>query len=439
MSSAPHWAIVGGGLLGMTLAWELAKTGNRVTLFEAGPCLGGLASAWQLGEIVWDRHYHVTLLSDLALRDLLVELDLDRHMRWNQTRTGFYCDGRLHSLSGIVDFVRFPLLSPIEKLRFGAAIYRASHLLSPEPIEDLTVEEWLTSLSGKGVFNTFWRPLLLAKLGDAYRSTSASFIWATIQRMYAARRAGLRAELFGYLPGGYSRMLETFALALLRKGVCIHLNARVRAVSPGSVGRVDVELDNASAESFDRAALTVPAPLAAALCPCLTSVEQSLLRGVEYQGVICASLLLRRPLSGYYITNIADGSIPLTGVIEMSALVDPENFRGHTLVYLPRYLPPDDPAFFLPDEQISCQWFMALRRIYPWLSEGDVVVSRVSRVRHVFARPTPGFTRHLPPLDTSLPGIHIVNSAQIVGGTLNVNETVQLARHHARRFHQLAA
>lgn len=439
MTSAPHWGIVGGGMLGMTLAWELAKAGNRVSLFEAGPCLGGLASPWRLGDVVWDRHYHVTLLSDRALRDLLVELDLDRDMRWNKTRTGFYCNGRLHSLSGIVDFARFPLLNPIEKVRFGAAIYRASHLHSPEPIEDLTVEEWLTHLSGKGVFNSFWRPLLEAKLGDAYHSTSASFIWATIQRMYAARRSGLRAELFGYLPGGYSRMLETFAVALRRMGVCVHMNARVRAVVPGSGGRIEIEFDDAPPLSFDRVAVTVPAPLAAAICPSLTSGEQALLRGVEYQGVICASLLLRRPLSDYYITNIADGSIPLTGVIEMSALVDREHFRGHALVYLPRYLPPDDPAFLLPDERITSEWFTALRRIHPSLSEDDVVVSRVSRARHVFARPTPGFSRHLPPLDTSSPGIHIVNSAQIVGGTLNVNETVQLARHHARRFCKLAA
>ena len=45
-------------------------------------------------------------------------------------------------------------------------------------------------------------PLLRAKLGDAYQAASAAFIWATIQRLYAARRSGLKKEMFGYVPGG---------------------------------------------------------------------------------------------------------------------------------------------------------------------------------------------------------------------------------------------
>ncbi|MBZ5577614.1 MAG: FAD-dependent oxidoreductase [Acidobacteriia bacterium] len=439
MSNPLHWGIVGGGMLGMTLAWELAKAGNRVSLFEAEAQVGGLASAWRLGDVVWDRHYHVTLLSDTALRGLLGELDLDRHMCWNKTRTGFYCNSRLHSFSGIADFARFPLLNPWEKARFGSAIYRAARLDSSESIDGLTVEEWLTRISGKSVFRKLWKPLLLAKLGNDYHSTSASFIWATIRRMYAARRSGLRAELFGYLPGGYARMLETFAAALRRQGVCMNLNARVREVGPASDGRAEVEFENNAVERFDRVAITVPAPLAASFCPRLTAREQDLLRAVEYQGVICASLLLRRPLSGFYITNIADGSIPLTGVIEMSSLVDRKWFQGHALVYLPRYLRPDDPAFRRSDDQIVSELFSGLRRMHPSLSEGDIVASRVSRARYVFARPTPGSSRRMPPVDTSLSRIHILNSAHIAGGTLNVNETVLLAQRHARRFHELAA
>ena len=47
-----HWGIVGGGMLGMTLAHRLRQQGKRVTLIEAAPQLGGLASAWQVGDVV---------------------------------------------------------------------------------------------------------------------------------------------------------------------------------------------------------------------------------------------------------------------------------------------------------------------------------------------------------------------------------------------------
>lgn len=51
----------------------------------------------------------------------------------------------------------------------------------------------------------------------------------------------------------------------------------------------------------------------------------------------------------------------------------------------------------------------------------------ISRVRHVLAISTLNYSAKLPPMHTSIPGVYIVNSAHIVNGTLNVNETVQLA------------
>src|SRR5262249_48368757 len=70
-AAAQSWAVVGGGFLGMTLALRLAQQGQSVTLFEAAPFLGGVAAPWRLGDLVWDRHYHVILSSDAHLRALL--------------------------------------------------------------------------------------------------------------------------------------------------------------------------------------------------------------------------------------------------------------------------------------------------------------------------------------------------------------------------------
>ena len=64
-------AIVGSGFLGLTLALRLAEQGNRVTIFESASEIGGLASAWQIGDVVWDKHYHVTLLSDSFTRKIV--------------------------------------------------------------------------------------------------------------------------------------------------------------------------------------------------------------------------------------------------------------------------------------------------------------------------------------------------------------------------------
>lgn len=429
-----RWGIVGGGMLGMTLAHRLARAGRDVTLVEASSELGGLASAWNLGDVVWDRHYHVTLLSDSFLRGLLGELGLEQEMRWVETRTGFYSDGLLHSMSNVVEFLRFPPLNLVDKLRLGATIVYASRINDWQRLEEVPVSDWLRRWSGRRTFERIWLPLLRSKLGENYRRTSAAFIWATIQRLYAARRSGLKKEMFGYLPGGYARILDRFRQVLQDEGVRILTGFPTRRVAPGEGGAYEVEAEDGRRLAFDRVVLTVNAPLAARMCPTLGEDEKARLAGVQYLGVICASLLLKNPLAGFYVTNITDDGFPFTGVIEMSALVDRAQFGGRCLVYLPKYVDPDDPAFALSDDELQRQFLAGLARIHPAFRPDDLLCFKVSRVRRVFALSTLGYSRRLPAMATSLPGLHVVNSAHILNGTLNVNETLQLAERAAARL-----
>ena len=132
-------------------------------------------------------------------------------------KPGFYTDGKLVSMSNTLEFLRFPPLDLISKIRLGATIFYASRVKNWQALEKISVEDWLTRLSGQKTFEKMWKPLLKAKLGEAYRETSAAFIWATIQRMYAARNSGLKREMFGYVRGGYGKVLERFGEHLVVK------------------------------------------------------------------------------------------------------------------------------------------------------------------------------------------------------------------------------
>lgn len=428
-----RWGIVGGGMLGMTLALRLAQRGMDVTLYEAADTLGGLASAWQLGDLTWDRHYHVTLMSDTALRSLLAELGLDNEITWRETRTGFYTDGQHYSMSNSLEFLRFPPLGLIDKCRLAMTILYASRIRDWQQLERIPVTDWLQRWSGARTFEKIWRPLLRAKLGENYTKASAAFIWAIIARMYAARRTGLKKEMFGYVTGGYARILERFESKLREAGVTVlpgHTATRVE----GQRGAVEIAFADGKQHIFDQVVVTLAAPLAARLCPGLRDDEQRKLQNIVYQGIVCTSLLLKRPLSPYYVTNITDTWVPFTAVIDMSALVDAQHLGGHGLVYLPKYAVTDDPVFDLSDAELEAQYWQALARMYPDFRQDDILHVGVSRVRHVLAISTLNYSTQLPPMRTSIPGVHIVNSAHIVNGTLNVNETVQLAESAAAQL-----
>ena len=102
--------------------------------------------------------------------------------------------------------------------------------------------------------------------------------------------------------------------------------------------------------------------------------------------------MLKKQISPYYVTNITDSGVPFTAVIEMTALVDPKQLGGNHLIYLPRYVTPDDEAFNKSDAEIEDEFVSALDRMYPHFSKDDVLAFRVSRVRHVFALPTLGYS-----------------------------------------------
>ncbi len=428
-----RWAVVGGGMLGLTLAHRLRQQGKTVTLIEAAPGLGGLVAAWDLGGLVWDKYYHVTLLSDSFLGAVLKELHLEGEMEWVTTRTGCYAGGQLYSVSNSLEFLRFPPLGLIDKFRLALTILYGSRVTDWKRLEQIPIETWLIRLSGKRTFERFWLPLLRSKLGENYRATSAAFIWTTIQRLYAARRTGLKTEMFGYVHGGYARILSEFAALLASEGVQIKLGRPVEKVE-GVDGQVRVTDRTGTVEEFDHVIVTAAAPLAAKICQGLSTEEYARLEGVLYQGILCASLLLSKPLGGFYVTNILDEGFPFTGVIEMTTLVRPEHLGGQYLVYLPKYLPVNDPAFEMTDKEIEQAFIDGLLRMFPQISRGDIQAFQVARVRYVCPLSTLGYSQRVPPIETSVPGLYLVNSAHILNGTLNVNETIQLAEQAAQRF-----
>lgn len=435
----PSIGIVGGGVLGMTLALRLSARGHDVTLIEAAAAPGGLAAPQEIGGFTWDRFYHVILLSDQHLRGLLDELGLSDRLHWGETRTGFYTDGRLYSMSNSVEFLKFPPLSLLDKFRLGATIVRASKIEDGLPLEAIPATDWLRRWSGRKTLERIWQPLLRAKLGDNYKLASASFIWAIIKRMYGARQAGLKREMFGYVDGGYDTILRRFAEVIAQRGVTTLSDAPVTEVRESGDGAT-VRLRSGEQLSFDHVVLTVPCPYVNRLCPQLQPAERERLNSVVYQGVTCASVLLKQPLANYYVTNITESWVPFTAVIEMTALVDRDRFAGNSLVYLPRYLTQSDEYWNRSDAEIEAEFLSALERMYPHFRRSDVLVFQVARARVMQAVSTLHYSaRSLPRVETSLPHVSVVNSAQIANGTLNVNETVALGNQKVQEVAALIA
>ena len=429
-----HYGIVGGGMLGLVLAERLSAGGHAVTVLEAAPELGGLAAPWEVGAVQWDRYYHVIAASDTALCGLLADLGLQSSIVWKTTRTNFYAGTALWPLNNVFDYLRLPGLGLFDKARLAATILYAGRISDGAPLEQLSAGEWLTRIGGKRNWMGLWRPLLRSKLGANVDHASAAYIWSVIRRFYGAREGHARTERFGYVAGGYRQVIDSLAARLRRQGVSLRTGSGVRAVSGGAAGLTIALASADAAIDCDRVILTCATPLAAALCPTFTADERRALQGMRYQGIVCASLLLTRPLGGAYMTYITDERIPFTTVIEMSSLVGHQRFGGHHLVYLPKYVPADDPIFERDDAAIALEFKSGLQRMFPDLLPAQIHASRIARTRHVLAVPGLDYSATMPRMGTSVPGLYLINSAQIVNAALSVNDSIRLAHAGAARL-----
>jgi protoporphyrinogen oxidase len=416
------WGIAGGGMLGQALALRLVEAGKRVTLLEAAPETGGLAAAWTIDGITWDKFYHVILPSDARTLGLLDEIGLTDAVHWKRSRTGFFANGRLSSLDSALDFVRLPVLGPIGKARLAFTLMMAGRISDGRPLQQVPVRDWLTRWSGRDAFDRIWRPLLRAKLGDNADIASAAFIWATARRLYLARSVGAKTEVLGFVDGGYDRVLTALRKRLAAAGVMVRTGCPVSRVARHERG-LRIETPQGCLD-FDRVVSTLPASDTARLCPDLDLGIRARLDGVVYQGILCASVVLDRPLGGYYLTYLADTELPFTAIVEMSALAGTARFRERTLIYLPRYATQQDDFWEFDDDTIRDYFTAGLRRVYPDLNPASISAFRIARVKNVMAVPTVGYTDAAPPVMTNVEGFHIVNSAQITDGTLNVNATL---------------
>lgn len=416
-------------MMGLTLAHELAKVGATVEVLEAAAGFGGLAEPVDFGPFAWDRFYHCIINTDTELLSLLNEIGLGTEVRWENTASGFYYQGKSYSLNAPRDYLAFTPLNLFEKARLGLFVLACPHLFSGERLERETASAFLRRTCGRRVWEVVWHPLLRAKLGPAADRISARFIWDTINRLQAARRGVERKELLGYVRGGYAKVIQTMTSSLRERGVALKAKVRVGSVRSSPEGGVQVMLDGVPV-TYDDVLLTISNPAAARVLRPTPAVRR--LDEIEYLGVVVCGVVLRKRISPFYILNISDHLIGLTGLIGTSNLVRDGTFGEYHLYYLPRYLTQDDP-FWNWEQAAREQWFLdQLGRLAPELTRADIVSATVSSARYVQPVLDCDFSKKVPAFSTGEPGVWLVNTSQCYQGPIHINLVVGHARRAVR-------
>ena len=407
-----HIAIVGGGIMGITLAYALSRLGLISDVYEASDTLGGLAGPLELpdGTIV-DRYYHAILSSDQHLQGLCTELGIAEQLRFKETPTAVFTCGGLHTMNTLSQLLRFRPLPPVDRLRLGLLVALAQFYRDWHALDKVSVEDWLVSLGGRSLFRRLWAPMLAAKFDGQFSRVAATWMWARLVRMKSTRDGKSQRERAGHLIGGYKTLLSTMADRITASGGRIRLCCPVEQVVINAdrvIGlRAVGELHEAS-----QVVVTMQGPVATRLIAGAPTRLLQQLTDMRYLGIVCPLLVMTRPLTGAWTVNIADASIPFTGVIETTSYIDPKYVGGYHLAYVPKYTAPDSHWQTMSDGEVREVCFRSLQRMFPTFSPEHVRYFSVHRERYVDPlHPINGPS--MPAVQTGVRGLYLATTAQI--------------------------
>jgi len=420
--------VIGAGLSGLAACYDLARAGCQVTLLEAAPDYGGLASSFKLEGMPIERFYHFICRTDEQLMKLVDELGLSHKVHWQQSRTSFYYNGKLRAFGSPLDLLRFSPVPWTQRIRFGLHVMHSRYRLEWRRLDQMPAKAWLIECIGEEAYNVIWHPLLKVKFGDYHDKISAAWIWHRIWRVAASRRTLLERESFGCLENGTATVVDALVDWLkAQPNVELRAGARVQplVLKDGAVSEVRV---GDSVFPCDAVISTAALPALDKLVPGREEDYFKRARQVQYIGVVCMLMSLKKPFSRSFWTNINDPRISFNGVVEQTALNQNLKAAGLNVLYVPFYLPTSEPRYTAKDADLFDEYTSMLKLVNPEFSKDWVKEYHV--FRSPYAQPifTTNFVDLMPGHRTPIKGLYVTDSTQFYPEDRTISAAIEQGR-----------
>jgi len=429
-------AILGAGIGGMAAAYDLARAGNQVTIYEAAESAGGLASGFKEPHWDWslEKFYHHWFTTDRHVLGLIDELGWRERVIFKRPYTVVYWEGKFYPFDSIFSNIplfilrRFPLPDAIRYGLFGAYLR-----FTPwwKPLEMVTASEWTRSRFGKRVYELQWKPLLVSKFGERYaEQVNMAWLWA---------RLTARSTRLGTFAGGFQAFADQLAGHLQGMGVRIHFSTPVSRIEPQTQGLLTLTTQKGPVQ-FDQCLSTTSPALLARLAPSLPPEYLGGLQNLKSMGAVVMVLALKQQLSeqGYYWYNLPKSAgFPFLALVEHTNFLPPEHYGGDHLIYAGDYLETDHEYFSMSQEELLERFLPAFPRFNP--SFKPDWIRKTWLFRTPYAQPVPfvNHSQNIPAIQTPISGLYFASMSQVYPWDRGTNFAVEIGRRAARMMQDM--
>lgn len=360
-------AIIGGGFLGLALAYYLSKDGTETVLIEKSNDLGGLAGGFTINDSALEKYYHHLFKSDASIQALLGELGMLEELQWIPAKMGIYLQGKLYSFRGPLDLMRFAPLPFFSRIRAGLVSLYLQKIAKPESFAGITALNWCNKNFGKRVTAAIWEPLLKSKFGDKYNKIAMVWLWSRLHDRGSSRPGIFKDEELGYVKGSLQTLIDKLETTLIKQKVRIYKNAGMLDFQDG--GRIHKLIWRDSQgkiqqEPFSHIVATIPPrqflEVFNAPQPYIKAWDK-----IEFIGAVCMTLVLKHSIQPYYWTSVNDPKEPFVALVEHTNLVGTEQFHGDHIIYLGKYLKTSEAMFTMNEQELKALACEFLRKVNP--------------------------------------------------------------------------
>ncbi len=421
-------AIIGAGPAGLAAAYDLTQAKHTVTLFEAAPQVGGLASGFKASHWQWslEKFYHHWFQSDASILGMIDELGWSDQVLFPRPVTVIYYQGQFYPFDSITSNMPQFLLRhfPIwDVVRFGLA--GAYLRFSPywQALEKSTATDGTRRWFGENVYNVLWRPMLVGKFGEAYaQQVNMAWLWARLHS---------RTTRLGTFVGGFQAFLDKLADVVKRQGAEIRLNAPVTGIHKNPAGGLTVTAGG-NAATFDAVISTSSPALMAQLTPDLPASYSAQLKALKSMGAVVMVLALDRPLTQYYWHNLPkEAGFPFLSLVEHTNYMKPEYYGGDHLIYCGDYLEPDHEYFKLSKEELLERFLPAFTRFNPAFDRSWIKETWLFKAAYAQPIPPINHSQNIPPIRTPVKGLYFASMSQVYPWDRGTNFAVEIGRRTA--------
>ena len=259
--------IIGAGPAGMTAAFELARSGAEVELFEASPQVGGMARSIPLWGQTVDLGPHRFFSRDTRVNRLWLEMAGRDYDMVNRLTRILYKDAFFHY--PLRPFNALLNLGPLESLRCLASYGWERLNPAPRPAPDASFEDWVTSRFGHRLFTIFFKTYSEKLWGIPCSELDADFAAQRIKKFSLgeavknafgadASRHKTLVEQFAYPHGGNGSIYQRMADRCRALNGRIHLRTPVACVETENGRATGLQLADGTCHPFDHVVSSMP-------------------------------------------------------------------------------------------------------------------------------------------------------------------------------------